>query len=175
MKVLKFIWKQTNNIEHYLSIIIVAVMFTLVFYQVILRFIFNNPNRWSEEAARYLHIYMIFICCSYAARMNAHIRVDAIMNMYPKSLRPIIAGLGEFVWLAFCIFIVVISIRLTRSVARAGQFSVALKLPLYLIYAAIPIGYTLTSIRIIQNRYKSLCAHFAAKKEPRPAAEGGNS
>ena len=175
MRIWKHIGHFLDNIERHISVIFIAVMFALVFYQVVLRYLFNSPNRWSEEAARYLHIYMIFICCSYAAKENAHIRIDAALNLYPKSLRPVIVVIGELVWIAFCVIVVIVSIRLTRSVARAGQYSVALRTPLWVFYAVIPFGYSLTIIRIIQNRYKSIRGYFSAKNAQQAPVEGGNS
>ena len=157
MKMLKrFFSLLDENLERYLCVVIVALMFIIVFYQVVLRYVFNSPNNWSEELARYLHIYMIFICGGYATKMKAHVRVDVLINVWPRKLRPVAAQLGDLLWLAFCFAVVFISVRLTRDVFKMGQMSIALRIPLGYIYMALPIGYAITIIRLIQIKVGEL-------------------
>ena len=160
-----------NNIERSLSIVIIAVMLTIMFQQVVMRFCFNSPSRWSEEVTRYLHIYMIFICCSYAMKENAHIKVDLI-NLFPRTARLFLAACGQVVMAAFCVVIIVVSFRLTKDVRAVGQVSTALRIPLWLVFSAIPIGYTLTFIRLVQNQYNAIRDFFRQKNKPQTVIEG---
>lgn len=140
-----------NNIERYVCIFLISAMLILIAYQVFLRFVMNSPNTWSEELARYLHIYLIFIGGAYATRMRDHIRIDAVINLYPKKIRPFVLGLGEVIWLVFACIIVYVGVKMTMNVANMGQTSAALKIGLHLIYAGLPIGYSLVIIRLVQT------------------------
>lgn len=148
---LKVIVKFLNNIERYICIVLMAAMLILIAGQVFARFILNSPNQWSEELARYLHIYMIFIGGAYAARMRTHIQIDAMLNIWPKKIRPFCKLLGDILWLVFACYIVYIGVTMTANVAALGQTSAALKLGLKYVYAALPIGYSLLVIRMVQN------------------------
>ena len=140
-----------DNIEKYLSVAALAVMLIIVFWQVVFRYVFNAANSWSEELARYLHVFLVYIACGYATRMREHIKIDALIQIFPKKLRPFVVRLGEAVFLAFCIFIIVYGIRQSMSVFHMGRISSALKISMGYIYIILPIGYSLTSLRIIQN------------------------
>ncbi|MCL1829224.1 MAG: TRAP transporter small permease [Oscillospiraceae bacterium] len=140
-----------DNIEKYFSAAALAVMLVIVFWQVVFRYVFNSANSWSEELARYLHVFLVYIACGYATRMREHIKIDALIFVFPKIIRPFIVRLGEAVFLAFCIVIVVFGIRQSLSVFNMGRISSALKISMGYIYIILPVGYSLTSIRIIQN------------------------
>jgi C4-dicarboxylate transporter DctQ subunit len=146
-KILHFL----DNIEKNISILALAVMLVIVFWQVLLRFIFNSANSWSEELARYLHVMLVYVACGYATRMREHIKIDAFMNIYPKCLRPAVVRFGEFVFLAFCFVIIYFGISQSVSIFEMGRISSALKISMGIVYLMLPIGYSFTAIRIVQN------------------------
>ena len=59
MNTLKKIGHGYNKFEEYLLVISLAVTVTLIFYQVIMRFIFNDAPSWTEEVTRYIFIWQI--------------------------------------------------------------------------------------------------------------------
>jgi TRAP-type C4-dicarboxylate transport system permease small subunit len=71
MKKITFI---KDNFEEIICGLLLGIMLLILTYQVVLRFIFNSSNAWSEELARYLFIWFIFIGASYAAQKTAHIK-----------------------------------------------------------------------------------------------------
>ena len=153
-----------ENLERYLCIVILFLMLSLVFYQVVLRYLFNSPNAWSEELARYLFIYFIFICCGLATKKKNHVRIDVFLNIWPQKIRPFIEFLGELAWLVFCILVLIVSARLTRDVFNTGQLAVALRAPLGLVYMALPIGYSITIIRLIQIKIEEIRAYLIVRR-----------
>ena len=48
--------------------IAMVVMVIVIFYQVILRYVFNASNIWSEELARYLMCYSVLLGAARAVR-----------------------------------------------------------------------------------------------------------
>ena len=153
-----------EKLESHLCAFIVLLMFILVFYQVVLRYVFNSPNNWTEELARYCHVYLIFISCSYAAKKKMHVRVDVLLNIWPKKIRYIAALSGELLWLVFAVAIWVLGIRLTRTTFAVGQISVALRFPLAFVYMALPIGYSLLIIRLFQIQFSKIREYLTERR-----------
>ena len=120
--------KVIDHVEKYFGIAALAVMLVIVFWQVVLRFVFNAANSWSEELARYLYIFLVYIACAHGVRMREHIKIDTLMLVFPKKIRPFIVRLGELVFLAFCVVIIVYGIRQSRSIFNMGRISSALKI-----------------------------------------------
>jgi TRAP-type C4-dicarboxylate transport system permease small subunit len=151
-----------DNIERYVGIFALTVMLVVIFYQVLLRYVFNNANSWSEELARYMHILLVYMSCGYATRMREHIKIDMLINILPKYFRPLAVRFGELLFLAFCLVIIYFGVKQSISVLTMGRISSALKLPMGIVYLLLPVGYTFTSIRIVQNWVLDL-AVFARK------------
>lgn len=59
------------------------VMFVLVFGNVVLRYAFNSGITWSEEASRYVFIYMVFLGAIGALKNNEHLGVDILIKKLP--------------------------------------------------------------------------------------------
>ena len=62
MKVLRFL---DDNLEKMLCTITLALMSAIIVLQVFFRYVLNNSLAWSEELARYLFIWTIYIGISY--------------------------------------------------------------------------------------------------------------
>lgn len=63
-----------ESVEKVFLVVTAAIMVIVIAYQVVLRYVFNASNAWSEELARYLFIYDVFIGSAIALRKNSHCR-----------------------------------------------------------------------------------------------------
>jgi TRAP-type C4-dicarboxylate transport system permease small subunit len=133
---------------------LLLVMLVILSYQVVLRYCFHNSNSWSEELARYLFIWFIFIGASYATQQWAHIRLEASLNLYPEKARKYVKYIGAILWIAYNVVIIIVSTKFTITIYRSGQISLGMNLLLAYIYAAIPIGYALMTFRLLQRLVK---------------------
>lgn len=143
--------KEREPFEAYVCVILFSLLVIVLSMEVVARYIFSNSFRWSEELARYLFIWLIFISASYAVVKKAHIHIESLLVLLPKKVKPYAMLLGKFVWLAFTVFVVYIGTQQTLTVLNSSQISPGLQIPLYIVYLAIPVGYLLMSIRIIQQ------------------------
>lgn len=103
----------------------------------------------------------LFLCGLHSEK-EAHIRIDAAINIYPKKARPYVEILSEIIVLAFAIFIAVTSVTVFQKISASGQISPALHVPMQFVYAAPLVGFFLTAIRQIQciiRRIKALHNH----------------
>lgn len=143
-----------KNFEKNACIMLMAAILVVLTIQVIGRYVFRNTPEWSEELARYLFIWLTFMGIGYAAQQNAHIRIESFNNAWPKSIRKIIAIIGELVWVVFNIAILYVSAKYTYGVFVSKQVSIAVKIGMGWAYLAIPLGYLLMTIRVIENIIK---------------------
>ena len=80
---MRFIRKTTEFVIIFLFSILVAV----VFYQVVARYIFNDPPSWTEELARYCQVWVILLASSICIRKSSHLAVDYFGHRFGKGLR----------------------------------------------------------------------------------------
>ena len=70
-----------ESVEKVFLVVTAAIMVIVIAYQVVLRYVFHASNAWSEELARYLFIYDVFIGSAIALRKNSHLQVDVFLNL----------------------------------------------------------------------------------------------
>ncbi|MCG8483987.1 MAG: TRAP transporter small permease [Clostridia bacterium] len=147
---MKKIWKE---LEENICVVCMIGMLVVLTLQVVLRYIFKNSNAWSDEVARYLFIWVIFIGAAYAAKKGTHIRIESLNNIFPKKIRKHVTLIGNIVWLVFNITLFYFSARYTINLFESNQMSQGLNIRMAYAYAAIPIGFFLLIIRIIQRQF----------------------
>ena len=79
--------KCLSMIENAVIILGLSAMFLILLAQVIMRYVFSRPLTWSEEAARFIFVYVSFIGISYAYRQKGHIRMEVVVNLFPQAVR----------------------------------------------------------------------------------------
>jgi TRAP-type C4-dicarboxylate transport system permease small subunit len=154
----KYIKGALYNFEKIVSCSLLVVVLLTLTYQVLTRYAFANPSTWSEEISRYLFVWVIFLSGSYAVQQNAHIRIDSAPKLWPVKARKWVLLLGDLLWLAASIAILVISYRWVKMQAGSGALSIVLGKPMWYFYAAVPVGYAFLIIRLSINIAKKLKA-----------------
>ena len=76
-------------VEKVILAVSVFVMVIIMVYQVILRYVFSNPNAWSEELARYLFILNVMLAAAIAVRRHSHMQIDILINLFSERVKRI--------------------------------------------------------------------------------------
>ena len=128
----------------------------LTIINVILRTATGDSLVYAEEVSQFGMIAVTFIGASYAASKGRHIRMTAIYdNLSParqKALMLVITASTAVLLAALTWY----SVRYALTVRALGSVSPALRVPLWIIYLAAPIGLGLGSIQFILAFYRNL-------------------
>jgi TRAP-type C4-dicarboxylate transport system permease small subunit len=143
--------KILNNIEEY--ILVPSFMFSVVLIstQIVMRYVFRQSLSWSEELARYVFIWQLWLGVSYAAKNHSHIRIKIIENALNNRQLMILETVVTVIWFAFGCFVIVQGYSVAMRIGAYHQTSSALGLPMVYAYMAVPVGATLMNIRLVQN------------------------
>ncbi len=147
-KVLKWL---DDNAEVFLCVILMSVMTLLVFVQVVMRYVFNNSLSWSEELARYVFIWLIYLGISYGCKLRKHIKIDAALYLFPKKVRPYVVILGDVLFIVFAAYVVCTGFQFSMDQVKYHMHSPALKIPFQYIYMSTVVGFGLAVFREIQT------------------------
>lgn len=140
--------------------VVVASMFGLqvivVFFQVVMRFVFNNPPRWSEELAIYLQVWIVFLASSICIKEGSHLMVDYLVHYLPFRFK---RRLKLLVMSLIMIFVSVLIVYGTKMlILTRFQTSPALHLPMDAVYLIFPVAGTLMlleSLVVLLKTYSS--------------------
>ncbi len=149
-RVLKMSITVLDNIEGYLCKFFLSFFVILLFFQVIMRTVFQNSLAWSEEASRFAFVWFAFLGASYAARLGAHNRVTFQFKLFPKIVGDVSQLIADGIWLVFNAIMTVKSIEVIRDMMEYPFYSPALDIPMQYVYMLFPFAFTLMSVRIIQ-------------------------
>lgn len=155
MKVLRVI---NNKLEEVFLVILMALAVIIVSAQIVTRFILKTPLPWSEELARYMFIWLVWVGAAFATKERKHIRIDVVVSRLPQIGQKACTIISTIIWIGFTIFMVYISAVLTSSVMTGGQTGTGSGIPMWIPYSAIPVGMALMLFRILQNCYYDLKA-----------------
>lgn len=148
--------KQIDRVEEYAGSAILAFILIILSYQVILRFIFHSTNSWSEELSRYMFVWFVYATASFAIYNNAHIKIDAFIKLYPLIIRPYVKVLGNIIFIIYALAVTYYSSDYVMDIMKSNQISLGLGVKMAYMYAAIPVGHGIMSLRLIQLTYKML-------------------
>lgn len=144
-------------------VIIVAAFIVIVFLQVIARYVFNNSLPWSEELARILFTQMIFLAAPLAVTEKRHVSVDIVTQLLSQKMKRYLSVAINAVSFIFFCFLAVSGYQF--AFANMQQTTAALKLPVYMLYAVIPVSAVLMEINCIRAGIDDYCNTYAPGKE----------
>lgn len=124
-----------------------ALLFGLVVFQVIGRYVWGGVPLFTEETARYAMIWMALVASAVGVRQGAHIRVDfvpAALGAVSARGRRVLEALLDVVSLTA--FLVLVWYGIDTMIFAAGQTSEGMRIPLSYPYSALPVSFAFASL-----------------------------
>jgi TRAP-type C4-dicarboxylate transport system permease small subunit len=145
--------------EENLAALFMGGLLATLFLQVFTRYVLNDPLSWTEEVARYLYVYIVFLGASAAISDRTHVGIDYFAKALPIRLQ----------WLVSVAVNLLILIALAlllywgwRAALRQWNMPlVVLDIPYTWVYIVIPITAVLMSLRtlaIMRDDYAAMRA-----------------
>jgi TRAP-type transport system small permease protein len=130
-----------------LVMVMMMLMAALVFANVVTRYAFGFSLNWSEEASRFLMIWVAYLGAGLAMREGRHVAIEYLQGLLPARAAPIARALVALLVLAFLVTLAALGTQLAQFAWR--QRTPVLGLPQGLIYLAIPIGAALFALHFV--------------------------
>lgn len=137
---------------YYLCAFLMFLMVTIIFSQVVARYIFHHSLYWSEEIGRYLFIWITFIGAALALREKAHVAIDSFVKMMPVFLQKVVRIIAFLAMLAFSLVMTYTGWNMLQY--GAHQVSAATQMPMYYVYLVLPVSGLLIAFYILKNFYE---------------------
>lgn len=140
MSVAKAVKKASDVIDRICCGIVVLTMGGMVLFtsvQIIAR-VFFQALSWSEEATRYLLIWSTFIGAGCVYKRKGHINVTFVQDLVKGNAKKLVQTFVHLLCAAFFAIAVYFGIKYLGK--QGSQLSAALRIPMKLMYMAIPVG-----------------------------------
>ena len=121
--------------------VLMAAMVINVLWQVFTRFVLKNPSSFTEEAARYMMIWVGLLGSAYATGQKSHLALDLLTSKFQGARKRTSELFIHSVVLLFALAVLVGGGgRLVWIQLSLGQQSAALQLKLGYVYLAVPLA-----------------------------------
>jgi TRAP-type transport system small permease protein len=113
-------------------------LFIIMIMEVTNRFYNIFDIRWSEEMARTLLVWMVFLGFGLACGANQNVKADLTGSLEEGVLRRVLDGLAVAITLALLVALIVVGLQLTQIGSNSRMVSVDLSAGFVL--ASVPVG-----------------------------------
>lgn len=145
-------------IERWTLILGILLMAALNIVNVVARNLLGNSLPFVGEVSQILIILVTFLGVGYAARQGRHIRMTALYDQLGDNARRwVMAGIA-LTTAALLLVLAWYALQYVLQTRQVGSVTAALRLPLYLVYAAAPLGLALGGVQYLLTTVRNLVA-----------------
>jgi TRAP-type C4-dicarboxylate transport system permease small subunit len=160
MNILKKINANIDSVLRVFMMVALSIMVTLIFAQILFRYVFMSSLSFSEELARYFFIWMTFLGSSVAIREKSHLKVTMFVDfLKSEKVKRNIHTIADLCSLGFLAVLAVFGFEAAHKILSFGQTSPTMEfLEIGFVYYIIPIA----SVFMIGNLIEDI--HFSLTK-----------
>jgi TRAP-type C4-dicarboxylate transport system permease small subunit len=104
--------EHVNKVISIVSEVILGAMWVDVFVGVIFRYVLKNSLPWTEELARYLMIWLAFLCGSTLVKGSENTRLTFFLEKLPRRISNLIEYLEMIILSVFLCISLILSIKI---------------------------------------------------------------
>lgn len=145
-----------DKIEETLLVTMFAGMVLVIFFQVIMRYAFNNSLPWSEELGKFFFVWISWLGISIGEKKGEHIKITILSDRFSFKITHILNILSEIIVIIICVVTVFYGIELVKTQAAVPYAGI--KISMAWGYLAVVVGCSLMILRDIINIINSILA-----------------
>jgi len=157
-----------QNAERWLLLIFYMMLVSTMAIEVLRREIFSYSSIWGEEIVRFSFIYFACIGAAAAFKDRAHIRIDVLMYYVNVRIKAILYIFGDIIAMLVACVALYWSFETVMVSAKFGSVSHGLRVSMVWFLMAVPLGFTLIIVRLVQ----SLIRDISLLRQGKPPFEG---
>jgi TRAP-type C4-dicarboxylate transport system permease small subunit len=127
--------------------LLLAMMFAVIMWEVVARYVLARPAFWTEEFARYVMFYLVLIGSAAAIRQEKHPSLTFVIQKFSAGFRRkwklVLDGL------VFLVLAVIFWQGCVMAVEEWIGKTPALRISFFWVYLALPIGACLMMVEIV--------------------------
>jgi TRAP-type C4-dicarboxylate transport system permease small subunit len=147
-----------------------ALLVLFVTWQVFTRLVLDDPNVWTEEAAKNTFIWLSLIGISIATGEKADVVMDFLVRRLPVGGQRVTETLAYLATAAFVVFVMVWG-GLQQSSMAWDQTHPVLPLTAGQLYLAVPVAGVLMTLYLLYHLVRTLSPSYAGIEEIDPEEE----
>ena len=138
----------------WLGFISVLALVLLIAHDVFMRYVLNNPTRWTLEVAMAIQLLFGFLCAGYVLREGGHIRMQLLTDHVSQKNRLWLFITTSILGVFLCGVLAYYSFLMAQSSFRIDELTTLVGYPVFLLKSTVVIGFSLLGIQFIAETFK---------------------
>ena len=139
-----------KHIEEVLAALILVVMLSLTFVNVVARYAFVASISYTEEITTALFVLLCMLGTAIAAKNQTHLGLSLITEQLPEKLARRVACVANLLGVAFSLALIVTGYGMVERQYFLKQITIALQWPEWIYGAFVPFGGLFMFARFLQ-------------------------
>lgn len=145
-----------GNVEGTVVGLAILALAVFAFANVFGRFVFSESIYFVEELNEFLMVLITFFGLGYVTRNGRHIRMTAIYDQLPAVARKVLMIVIALVTAGIMFALAYFAFEYVAKTASRGRLTPALKVPLYLSYVPVVLGFVITGLQYLLTAWRNL-------------------
>ena len=138
-----------DKIEDVLLTYLMIIMTSVIFLQVIMRYVFNNSFTWCEEFSVICFMWITWIGASNGVKKGTHIRILILIDLFNEKTKKIFMLIVDIVWFLFTLLLVKYGWQMVLMAYEFNRRTPALDVPMAFNYLSVLLGGICMAIGLI--------------------------
>lgn len=139
-------------VEKLITIILMAAITLVLFFNVIFRYFLKDPIFWANEASIFMMAWLTFLGGSLSLKHKSQASITFLVNQFTEKNRRILDIMTHIVILVSLGFLIYISFDWIFSLT--GTKSSSMRIPMWIPYLSVPVGLTFAFIHILNHFFE---------------------
>lgn len=131
-----------------------AAMTFMLIIQVFLRYVLRTSIPFSEELARYLMIWVVFLAAGLALKEDAHISIRVLVDRLRGRTRLWLNLVAQILLLAFLVLLMIETIAVLPY--QRAQIILSMGISIFWFYLAIPVGCSIMILFLLPKMHEKV-------------------
>lgn len=145
-----------HRLEEALALAVLLVLTGVMAAQVFTRYGLGDPLVWTEEAARWLYVWLVFLGAAVVTRDRGHVAILVLLDRLPPWPRALLAAGLNLAAIGFLVAMVVVGLGAADRVA--DQEAVTFELSLAWLMLPVPVACASMALRLAFQTWDDLRA-----------------
>lgn len=150
-------------VEDSLCFLFYTYLVLIVFIEVVRRYVFNWSSSWSEETAIYAFIWMVYLAAAKGVKERSHLSVDFLVRLMGRRGQLVSSVLSDVCFVILAVVAIYYSVLIAGTHVATNLSMQGANLPLVLATAAVPVGWILILVRVVQRFINTIRAYAAGE------------
>jgi TRAP-type C4-dicarboxylate transport system permease small subunit len=143
--------KICDHFEEVVGALILAVMVSVTFANVVTRYVIIYPLAWTEEITVSMFVWIVLLGTSVAFRKNAHLSMTFVYDFMPLPLKKVSFLIANAMCIVFFGLLIWLGTVQVLDEMALSVTSEALAIPAAIYSAGVPVFSVLIIVRILQS------------------------